>query len=112
MNYHSQQPALLEARAQIISLIAARGHEDRYAALLSRCRSTEAVDLIRQVFGELAHWQRATGKRVRKFRAKSGQTYHVAIETLAMLEGLQEPARVRQVLDGSRLLPVPQGPPS
>jgi hypothetical protein len=32
------------------------------------------------VFGELAHWQRATGKRVRKFRAKSGQTYHDAIE--------------------------------
>jgi hypothetical protein len=38
------------------------------------------VDLIRQVFGELAHWQRTTGKRVRKFRAKSGQTYHDAIE--------------------------------
>jgi hypothetical protein len=71
---------LLEVRAQIISLIAARGRDDRYAALLSRCRSSPAQTLIRQVFGEFAHWQRATGKRVRKFRAKSGQAYHDAIE--------------------------------
>jgi hypothetical protein len=53
---------------------------DRYAALLSRCRSSEARILIDQVFGEVAAWQRRSGKRVRKFRAKSGQTYHVAIE--------------------------------
>jgi len=52
MNYHSQQPALLEARAQIISLIAARGHEDRYAALLSRCRSLAAREMT---FGQLRH---------------------------------------------------------
>src|SRR5262249_2131998 len=33
------------------------------------------------------------------------------LETLTMLEGLQEPARVRQVLHGLRLLLVPQAPP-
>jgi hypothetical protein len=74
---------------QIINLIAARGREggegredreDRYAALLSRCRTSAARILIEQVFGEVAAWQRRSGKRVRKFRAKSGQTYHVAIE--------------------------------
>jgi hypothetical protein len=32
-------------------------------------------------------------------------------KTLATLEGLQVPARVRQGSDGSRLLPVPQEPP-
>jgi hypothetical protein len=72
--------ALPEARAQIIRLIAARGRKDRYAALLSRCRTSAACILIEQVFGEVAAWQRRSGKRVRKFRAKSGQTYHVAIE--------------------------------
>ena len=76
----SKQPRLTEARAQIVSLIAARGREDRYATLLSRCRSSEAVILIRQVFGEFAHWQRTSGNRVRRFGSKSGQTYHEAIE--------------------------------
>src|SRR5215469_17662475 len=33
------------------------------------------------------------------------------LETLARLEGLEEPARIRQALDGSRLLLVPQDPP-
>jgi hypothetical protein len=29
----------------------------RYATLLSQCRTTAAVDLTRQVFGELTAWQ-------------------------------------------------------
>jgi len=33
------------------------------------------------------------------------------LETLARLEGLEEPARIRQALDGSRLLLVPKEPP-
>ena len=83
---NAKEPTLPEARDTLISVIKAReemlDRPDRYAALLSRCRSSEAVNLIRQVFGELAHWQRATGKRLRKLRAKSGQTYHEAIETV------------------------------
>jgi len=53
---------------------------DRYAALLSRSRTSAAETLVRQVFGELAHWQQETGKRVRNFRAKSGETYRLAVE--------------------------------
>jgi hypothetical protein len=80
----NKEPTLPEVRDTLISVIKARAETldrpDRYAALLSRCRSSAAQTLIRQVFGELAHWQRTTGKRVRKFRAKSGQPYHIAIE--------------------------------
>jgi hypothetical protein len=36
----SKQPSLEEAHAKLIGLIAARGREDRYAALLSRWRSS------------------------------------------------------------------------
>jgi hypothetical protein len=45
----TKQPALPEARAKITSLIAARGgeEEDRYAALLSRCRTSAARDCFR-----------------------------------------------------------------
>src|SRR6516225_6162715 len=43
--------------------------------------------------------------------ARTFSTARWTLETLTMLEGLQEPARVQQVLDGSRLLPVPQEPP-
>jgi ubiquitin len=34
-----------------------RKRGERYAALLSQCRTTAAVDLTRQVFGELTAWQ-------------------------------------------------------
>jgi hypothetical protein len=53
---------------------------DRYAALLSRPRTEAAQALVSQVFGEFAAWQYQTGKCVRKFRVKSGETYHDAIE--------------------------------
>jgi hypothetical protein len=47
---NSKQPTtLLEVRAQIISLITARGRKDRYAALLSRCGTSGARDLIFRV---------------------------------------------------------------
>ena len=55
--------------------------EDRYAALHSRYRTTAAKDLVRQLFGEVAHWRRTSGgKRVRQLRAKLGQAYHEVIE--------------------------------
>jgi hypothetical protein len=44
---NSKQPRLPEVRAQIISLITARGRKDRYAALLSRCRTSAARDCFR-----------------------------------------------------------------
>jgi hypothetical protein len=57
----TKDPTLREAHDTLISLTKTReqmlDRPDRYAALLSRCRSSEAVNLIRQVFGELAHWQ-------------------------------------------------------
>jgi hypothetical protein len=80
----NKEPTLPEERETLITVIKAReemlDRPDRYAALLSRCRTSAAQTLIRQVFGELAAWQRESGKRRRKFRAKSGQTYHDAIE--------------------------------
>src|SRR5262245_55889186 len=69
---------LAKERAKILALITARGREDRYADLLSRYRTPAGRDLIRQLFGEIAGWRRKSGKR--KFGAKSGQTFHVAVE--------------------------------
>jgi len=56
---------------------------DRYAALLSRALTTDAQNLVRSVFARFAHWQRNTGKRVRKYGEKTGKTYHEAIERFA-----------------------------
>jgi hypothetical protein len=53
---------------------------DRYAALLSRARTTEAHTLVRSVFGSFIYWQLNTGKRVRKYGDKTGKTYNDAIE--------------------------------
>jgi hypothetical protein len=39
----TKQPTLPEARAQIISVLAAHSRPDRYAALLSRCRTSAAA---------------------------------------------------------------------
>jgi hypothetical protein len=75
-----KQPPLSEVHAEIISLIAARGREDRYAALLSRCRTTPAHYLTRQVFVQIADWQRKSGERIRGFRAKSGSPFLDAVE--------------------------------
>jgi hypothetical protein len=79
---NSKQPTLPEARAKITSLIAARGgeEEDRYAALLSRCRTRAAHELIYQVFREAADWQQNSGRRVRKFRSRSGSKFMDALE--------------------------------
>jgi|GraSoiStandDraft_41_1057321.scaffolds.fasta_scaffold2253575_2 hypothetical protein len=57
MNYHSKQPTLLEARAQIISLIAARGREDRYAALLSQSRTSAAREMTFGLYSVIADWE-------------------------------------------------------
>jgi hypothetical protein len=70
----------LEEARRTLSLIKAHAREDRYAALLSRARTTEAQTLVRSVFGSFAYWQRNTGKRVRKYGEKTGKTYHDAIE--------------------------------
>ena len=73
---------LQDVHGQLISIIKWRGLKpkaNRYAALLRRPRSQAAIVLTGQVFGEFAHWQRASG-RVRKLRAKSGQPYHEAVE--------------------------------
>jgi hypothetical protein len=71
---------LLEVRAQIISLIAAKGRDDRYAALLSQCRTRAAHDLIYRLFGQIADWQLKSGERLRKYRVKSGSTFVGAVE--------------------------------
>jgi hypothetical protein len=54
--------------------------EDRYATLLSRCRTTEAQDLIRRVYRDIDDWQKRSGKRVRARRARSGHKFLDAIE--------------------------------
>jgi hypothetical protein len=54
--------------------------EDRYATLLSRCRTTEAQDLIRRVYLDIDDWQKRSGKRVRARRARSGHKFLDAIE--------------------------------
>jgi hypothetical protein len=78
-NKPSPPPTLEAARDTLISVIKAReaalDRPDRYAALLSRCRSSEAANLVRQVFDDLAAWQRQSDKRLRK-----PETYHEAIE--------------------------------
>jgi hypothetical protein len=78
---HAMLVGLLEKRAEMLALVSTKAPEDRYAALHSRYRTTAARDLVRQVFGQIAHWRSASGgKRVRQFRAKRGQAYHEAIE--------------------------------
>ena len=77
---HARLVALVEKRAEMLASVGTKEPEDRYAALLSRSRSSQAEGLIHQVFGELAHWQRASERRFRQFRAKRGQAYHEAIE--------------------------------
>ena len=71
---------LEQARCTLINLIKAHAREDRYAALLSRARTTEAKTLVRSVVGSFVYFQRNTGKRVRKYGEKTGKTYHEAIE--------------------------------
>jgi hypothetical protein len=60
-----KQPTPLEARAKIISLIAARGREDRYATLLSWWRTAAAHELIYRLYHDIADWEKKSGKRVR-----------------------------------------------
>lgn len=76
------QPTLAEARAALFSIIATRVRKDRYAALLSRTRSSQARDLIQQVFDEVTLWQAASGKRARKLRDADAKSYHDALERL------------------------------
>jgi hypothetical protein len=53
---------------------------ERYAALLSQCRSREAHDFTRQVFSQLKTWQRESGKRRRGYLARSGTPVLDAVE--------------------------------
>jgi hypothetical protein len=76
------QPTLAQARAALFSIIAIRTRKDRYAALLSRTRSSQARDLIRQLFDEAVLWQAASGKRARKLRDADAKRYHEALERL------------------------------
>jgi hypothetical protein len=76
------QPTLAEARAALFSIIATRTRKDRYAALLSRTRSSQARDLIQQLFDEVVLWQAASGKRARKLRDADAKSYHDALERL------------------------------
>jgi hypothetical protein len=70
-----KQPALLEARAKIVSLIAARGREDRYAALLSWWRTAAAQNLIYGLYNDIARWEKESGKRVRQRQARRGVVF-------------------------------------
>jgi hypothetical protein len=78
----STQPALTEAREMLINIIAARGRPDRYAALLSRCRTSAAQDLIFRLYGEIADWETKTKKRVRRRLARTGVVFTEALERL------------------------------
>jgi hypothetical protein len=67
------EPSLLEVRAHIIGLIAAKSRDDdRYATLLSQCQTRAAHDLIDALFRQIAEWQLKSGERVRGYRAKRG----------------------------------------
>jgi hypothetical protein len=79
---HARLVDLLEKRAEMLAPVSTKEPEDRYAALLSRGRTSAARDLVRQVFGEITHWQRESGRRVRKYRAKSGSAFHDAVERI------------------------------
>jgi hypothetical protein len=69
---------LIEARAALLRIIATRSGKDRYAALLSRTRSSQARDLIQQLFDEVVLWQ----KRARKLRDADAKSYQDALERL------------------------------
>jgi hypothetical protein len=71
---------LLEARAQIVSLIAAHSRPDRYAALLSRSRTSAARQLILQVCSDITAWEQQSGKRVYKRRSRSREIFSNAVE--------------------------------
>jgi hypothetical protein len=73
---------LTAARAALLSIIATRSRKDRYASLLSRTRSSQARDLIHQLFDEVTRWQAASGKRARKLRDADAKSYHDALERL------------------------------
>jgi hypothetical protein len=76
----SKQSPLAEARAKIINLIAARGREDRYAALLSMCQTSAARDMTFRLHTGIADWEQRSGKRVRRRLARVGVRYVEAIE--------------------------------
>jgi hypothetical protein len=73
--------ALLDVRAKLIGLIVTRAHEtlDRYADLRSQVRTRAATDLIWQVYKGITGHERASGKRVRGRRARSGVKLEDAI---------------------------------
>jgi hypothetical protein len=71
---------LLEARAQIVSLIAAHSRPDRYAALLSRSRTSAARQLILQLCSDITAWEQQSGNRVYKRRSRSREIFSNAVE--------------------------------
>jgi hypothetical protein len=59
-----------------------RLEEDRYAALLSRCRTSAARQMTFQLHANIAEWEQRSGKRVRRRLARTG-VYVDAIERFA-----------------------------
>jgi hypothetical protein len=53
---------------------------DRYADLLSRCRTSAARQLTFQLHTDIADWEQRSGKRVRRRLARTGVKYVDAIE--------------------------------
>jgi len=74
--------ALLAVRAKLIGLIVTRAPEtlDRYADLRSQARTQAATDLIWQIYKDIAEHERASGRRVRGRRARSGVRFEDALE--------------------------------
>ena len=73
--------ALLAVRAKLIGLIVTRAPEtlDRYADLRSQARTQAATDLIWQIYKDIAEHERASGRRVRGRRARSGVRFEDAV---------------------------------
>lgn len=72
----TQEATLVEGNAREEML----APEDRYAALLSRCRSSPARKLTFDLYNEIADWEQKTKRRVRRRRARSGVVFVDAIE--------------------------------
>jgi hypothetical protein len=62
---------------------AERGREDRYAALLSRWRTSAAQDMTLDLYRKIVDWEKKSGKRVRGRRFRRGVVFVDALERFA-----------------------------
>ena len=77
---HTRIIELLQKRAEMLAPVGTKEREGRYAALLSRCRTSTARDLTFALYKEIADHEKETKKRVRRRLARTGAVFVEAIE--------------------------------